>query len=231
MNNVSTSQPTADQDGLLFSEAAPAESGASRKAPLKRDLILGHLRSGKSITMNEARQLYGVGHLPSTVSYLARTLGLKIGKTSHRDEFNVAYTSYFLESPPDAPEPDDAAAEAVEEVPSEEPLEAERPDDPPRPDIKISAGSAIFAATTIRCNTTPKFVAELRDMLAPTPHLVPGGTTNVGTVNVRMGTDSIELLLIGEGESENKPYYKLSPEQMRLISASLKAFADIAESR
>lgn len=202
MNNVNMFDPVADQDGLLFSEATPAKDETSRKRPLKRDLVLDHLRSGRSLSMTQARQLYGVGHLPSTVSWLARNLGLKIGKTRHVDEFNVGYVSYYLIS--EGGNPDDAEPVPDDYDPDHDEAETE---------------------------TDDEFVDEPRSPPPTAIHSTPGGATSVSIADIRIRPDGFELLLVGEGESEAKPFYRLTAAQVKLLRVNLELFSEMTKGR
>lgn len=193
MNNASMSEPAADQDSLLFSEAVPTEKWPSPKRrykkPLKRDMVLWHLRSGEPLSRTEARRLYRVANLASTVSWLARAYGMKIGKTRHIDEYGVPYVSYFLISEGDAPGTVESSSDTDDLSQYEE--EAE--------------------------------VAEIDTKAA-------GGTTNVSIADIRMRSGGIELLLVGDGEADDKPFYRLSPAQAKLLRVNLNLFAELAES-
>lgn len=47
--------------------------------------------------------------------------------------------------------------------------------------------------------------------------------------NIRMGTDGPELLLVGDGESDTRPFYRLTAAQVKYLSLNLALFAEMAE--
>lgn len=49
--------------------------------------------------------------------------------------------------------------------------------------------------------------------------------------NIRMGVDGPELLLVGDGESDTRPFYKLSSAQVKYLSLNLALFVEMSENR
>ena len=58
-----------------------------------------------------------------------------------------------------------------------------------------------------------------------------GSATDVSIADIRMRSGGIELLLVGDGESDDKRFYRLTPAQAKLLRVNLNLFAEMAESR
>lgn len=88
----------------------------------QRDLILQHLRSGKTLTQQEAKELYGCNAVSAVIHFLKKE-GFDIIPERFRNEKNRSTVRYRLVEDAVATQPDEEPAQPL----SEEPL-AEEPD-------------------------------------------------------------------------------------------------------
>lgn len=241
MNDVSMFKPVADQDDTLFTEATPVDKCAlpkiTGKTTSKKERVKHHLISGRALEPKYAREVYGVAHLSSVVSYLEAENRWSVQRVRLKDEYGAGYTSYSLSMGHDQDDAsktisDDLVQDqepvAGEAEPELEPLPEDRPADKPdlTPEsINISLRSVYSAITMLRRNASPQFVDELRTSLNWPSMATPSHTT-ANTIDVRMGKDGPELQMVCEGEPDYKPYCKLTKRQVAFLAASMKAFVD-----
>lgn len=111
------------------------------KRPLaQRDMILEHLRSGKTLTQQEAEDLYGCNAV-SAVIYWLKKEGLNVVTDRIRNERGRSIARYRLVEGPEEPQPADAPAqvpqEEPEQTPEEEPTEPTALPEPVQPQQAI----------------------------------------------------------------------------------------------